>query len=164
MVNFTPTSRLSTHFETTREETTGRNVREDESWWCRSLAVIVLAEAFYLATFLLAAVARNSITMRNCTCMEWTRWNNLLNRGRWFWRRWCVDATCLQWVVSKIRCCLFKFFKMDPRHLLLNLTRHCCYLLICWTSYTHGKFGMILLWMPLWQWAEWCWSLLRRWK
>jgi len=70
MVDFTPTNCLSTHLETTRKESSGRNVREDESWWNRSLAVVVLAEAFDCAAFLLASAARNSITLRNRAGME----------------------------------------------------------------------------------------------
>ena len=70
MIDFTPTNRLSTHLETTGKESSGRYVREDESRWRRSLAVIVVAPTFDWTAFLLTAAARYSITMRNCTCME----------------------------------------------------------------------------------------------
>jgi hypothetical protein len=70
MVDFTPTSCLSANLETARKESSGRNVREDKSWWRRSLAVIVLPPAFDWAAFLIAAATRNSITMRDGAGVE----------------------------------------------------------------------------------------------
>lgn len=100
MVDFTPTSCLSANLETARKESSGRNVREDKSWWRRSLAVIVLPPAFDWAAFLIAAATRNPITMRDGAGVEWARGDdNLLILGGWWmvlgrWRR--VDATSLE--------------------------------------------------------------------